>query len=252
MWGALVVYSGAIVALAGLVLVLKPDSRLGIGSRRRALLVVGAGVLVTLIGFRMPVAEHRITRAVTQLDRFAPAWQFREVHSLRIPAPPARVYEAMLSGRADEVFLFRALTWIRRGGRPAPPGILNPGSRDALIDVATSSGFLRLADSAPHELVIGTVVLAPPGVRGSLTPQVFQQELPPGFALAAMNFLVTPDGTDGSVLLTETRVFANSPAAQRQFAAYWRLIYPGSALIRRMWLRAIRRRATLGDEAQRP
>jgi hypothetical protein len=42
---------------------------------------------------------------------------------------------------------------------------------------------------------------------------------------------------------TETRVFATSPAARRRFAAYWRVIYPGSAIIRRSWLRAIRHRA---------
>ena len=59
-----------------------------------------------------------------------------------------------------------------------------------------------------------------------------------------MNFLVTPDGPNGSLVSTETRVFANSPAARRRFAAYWRVIYPGSAIIRRMWLRAIRQRAT--------
>ncbi|MEP6858175.1 MAG: hypothetical protein ABI994_07300, partial [Gemmatimonadales bacterium] len=65
-------------------------------------------------------------------------------------------------------------------------------------------------------------------------------------ALAAMNFLVTPDGRNGSLVSTETRVFANSPSARRRFARYWRLIYPGSALIRRMWLRAVKRRATRG------
>ena len=59
-----------------------------------------------------------------------------------------------------------------------------------------------------------------------------------------MNFLVTPDGPASSIVSTETRVFANSPEARRRFAAYWRAIYPGSALIRRMWLRAIDRRAT--------
>jgi hypothetical protein len=199
---------------------------------------------LVLIGFRLPVSERRITRAETQLDRFAPAWQFREVHSLGIAAPPARVYEAIQRVRADEIFLFRALTWIRRGGRATPPSILNAGNRESLIEVATSSGFVRLAESMPHELVIGTVVIAPEGARGTLTPQVFQQRLPPGFALAAMNFLVTPDGAGGSVVVTETRVFANSPDAQRRFATYWRVIYPGSALIRRMWLRAIRHRAT--------
>jgi hypothetical protein len=73
---------------------------------------------------------------------------------------------------------------------------------------------------------------------------MFLQPLPPGFALATFNFLVTPDGPDRSVVSTETRVFATSAAARRRFAAYWRVIYPGSAMIRRMWLRAIERRAT--------
>jgi len=103
---------------------------------------------------------------------------------------------------------------------------------------------LRLADDAPRELVIGTVVMAPRGTRGALTPQVFRLDVPPGFALATMNFAVRPDGKGGSVVSTETRVFASSPAARRRFAAYWRLIYPGSAIIRRAWLSAIRRRAT--------
>ena len=59
-----------------------------------------------------------------------------------------------------------------------------------------------------------------------------------------MNFVVTQDGASGSVVSTETRVYANSPSARRRFAAYWRVIYPGSAILRRMWLRAIQRRAT--------
>jgi hypothetical protein len=42
-------------------------------------------------------------------------------------------------------------------------------------------------------------------------------------------------------------VFANSPHARRRFAAYWRVIYPGSAIIRRMWLRAIQHRAMTPD-----
>jgi hypothetical protein len=67
----------------------------------------------------------------------------------------------------------------------------------------------------------------------------------PGYAKAALNFLIEPDAADPSTCLlsTETRVFATDPATRRRFAAYWRIIYPGSALIRLEWLRAIRRRA---------
>jgi hypothetical protein len=39
-----------------------------------------------------------------------------------------------------------------------------------------------------------------------------------------------------------THVFATD-TARRRFALYWRIIYPGSAFIRRMWLQAIKRRA---------
>jgi hypothetical protein len=54
---------------------------------------------------------------------------------------------------------------------------------------------------------------------------------------------VTPTEDGGSTVATETRVHANSPAAGRRFGIYWRLIHPGSDVIRRMWLRAIALRA---------
>src|SRR5262245_32557245 len=58
-----------------------------------------------------------------------------------------------------------------------------------------------------------------------------------------MNFYVEDAGGGVSRLVTETRVHATDAAARRRFAAYWRMIYPGSALLRVTWLRAIRARA---------
>jgi hypothetical protein len=243
MWASATVYSGAIIAAAGLGLAVKPIRRLGVTTRWRGLAVAAAGAVLAGIGLFLPAPESRVGRVETRLDEYAPAWQFREVHAIRIAAPPAQVFEAIRRVRADEILLFRTLTWIRRGGRQLPPSILNAGSRESLIDVATANGFVQLAEDVPRELVIGTVVMAPPGTRGALTPEVFQKPLPPGFALATMNFVVTADGPNNSRVSTETRVFANSPSARRRFAAYWRVIYPGSAIIRRMWLRAIQRRA---------
>jgi len=179
----------------------------------------------------------------TRLDEFVPAWQFGERHSIRVAASPERVFDAVKHVRAGEILFFRLLTWIRRGGRKLPQSILNAGNTTPLLDVATKGGFIYLADDAPTELVIGTMVIAPRGQR-PLTPQSFRTALGPGYALAAMNFLVEPDGPNASIVTTETRVFATDPDSRRRFARYWRLIYPGSALIRRMWLRAVRRRAT--------
>jgi hypothetical protein len=242
MWGSAVVYSGVIVAVVGLGLFLKPSRRVRVRTRTRALAVAAAGLLLAGIGLALPASESRVGQAETRLDEFAPVWQFRELHTIRIAASAPQVFEAIRHVRADEILLFRTLTWIRRGGRSLPPGILNAGEREPLIEVATRGGFVRLADEAPRELVIGAIVVAPSGARAPVTADLFRTPLPPGFALAAMNFVVTPDGHDGSWVSTETRVFANSRSARRRFAAYWRLIYPGSALIRRMWLRAIERR----------
>lgn len=198
------------------------------------------GLALALFGVLLPARESRVARVESRLDEFMPRWQFNEVHSLRIDAPPERVYEAIRSVRADEIAFFRTLTWIRRGGRNLPRGILNAGKEKSLIDVATSTTFIYLADDAPRELVVGTTIAK--SQPRELTPQLFHEELPPGFTLGAMNFLVEPDGT-GSRVTTETRVFANSRGAKIRFALYWRVIYPGSALIRRMWLRAVKSRA---------
>jgi hypothetical protein len=244
--GSAVVYSGLVLALIGFIFILKPVRRLRIRTRRHGLAVAGAGVALATIGALLPAPEYRAGPAQTRLDEFAPVWQFRELHTISIAAPPARVFEAIKRVRADEIRLFQTLTWIRRAGRRLPESILNAGEDAPLIDIATRSGFVRLAEDAPRELVIGTVVVRPRGARGALTPEVFRAQLPPGFALATMNFLVQPDPAGGSHVSTETRVFANSDVARRRFAVYWRTIYPGSALIRRMWLRAIKSRAERG------
>lgn len=243
MLGSAIVYCGLVLIAIGLVGVMKPIRRLGLPTRRRGLHLVLAGILVTFMGMILPAPESRVERRTTHLDEFLPRWQFREVHTIEISAPPDRVFDAIKRVRADEIRLFQILTWIRRAGRPLPPGILNPGSREPILEVATKNGFVLLAEEIPREIAIGTLVVVPPGARGRLTPQIFRATLPPGFALAGMNFVVTPNGPGRSRVTTETRVFANSPSARRQFAAYWRLIYPGSAIIRRMWLRAVRKRA---------
>jgi hypothetical protein len=75
------------------------------------------------------------------------------------------------------------------------------------------------------------------------TPEDFKALQAPGFALAAIDFLVEDAAKSEALLTTETRVYAMDASTKKKFAAYWRTIYPGSALIRVMWLHAIRRRA---------
>ncbi len=247
MWPSVAVYIGGLALVAGLVATLRPFPTLGLGTRGRAAALLAAGLLTAIAGLAWP-APPQWASGRTLLDAAMPTWQFRERHALAVAAPPDRVYRALRQVRADEIAFFRALTWLRRGGRPLPPGILNPGT-DPMIDVALQGGFVLLGEAAPGELVIGTVLVRP---GGTATPDsaLFGRSPSDGAVLAAMNFRVTPDGPGGSLVSTETRVAAGGPGARRRFALYWRVIYPGSAFIRRMWLRAIRARATGGPPGE--
>ena len=230
-------YIGAVAAIAGLVMSVKPIARFRIHSRRRALALAAGGLLTAGGALMAPASEARVVRAATRLDEFVPVWQFRELHSRRIDASPAAAYAALRRVRRDDILLFQTLTWIRRGGRSVPPGMLNAGNERPIIDVALSGGFVLLADDGPRELVIGAIVDAPTGASRPRSADIIRQP-PAGYSVAVMNFLLTPDGS-GTIVSTETRVFSNGPETRRRFARYWRMIYPGSALIRRMWLRAI-------------
>jgi len=180
---------------------------------------------------------------MSRLDEFAPVYQFSEVHRIRIRASRSRIYRSIKEVTAAEITLFRALTFVRRFGRAGPDSILNPPSHEPLIEVATRTGFVLLADEPERELVIGTVVIAPGGVKRPAMPQQFKELAAPGVAKAAMNFRIEDAGDGIWLVSTETRVHATDASARRRFARYWALIRPGSGFIRRMWLRAVKRRA---------
>jgi len=226
------------VTITGAINALRPMRMLRIRTRTRAVIVGAVGALTALASLFLPTSESRAAAASSHQDRLTPVWHFREAHSRRIAAPPAAVYAALRRVRANDILLFQTLTWIRRGGRSLPEGILNAGTERPIIDVALNGGFVLLADEPARELVLGAIVDAPAGAPRTRT---LMRNPPEGYSVATMNFLLTADG-DGTIVSTETRVFSNGPHARCRFARYWRVIYPGSALIRRMWLRAIEQR----------
>jgi hypothetical protein len=247
----IVVYLGLITMFVGGVSVLKPLKFLVIDSRWQALGVMAAGLAIVVIGASLPSKEIRVSPPRTQLDQFVPAYQFNEFHSVRIAAPKDKVYTALKQVTAEEILFFHTLVWLRRLGRPGPESILNPPPNTPLLEVATKTTFILLAEDPSREIVVGTLVAAPRGwrPRGERTPEAFKALVAsqqPGFVLAAMNFrLEECDAATGpcTLLTTETRVYAMDASSRHAFARYWRVIYPGSSLIRRMWLRAIKKRA---------
>jgi hypothetical protein len=244
MFAVILADAGLLVGLLGLAALIKPLPFLRIVNRKRAAVVFAAGLLTTTTALLLPAPEMTVQTPQTALDRVAPSYEFHEVHSIRIRATPDRVYKAIKQVTADEILFFRTLIWIRRFGRSGPESVLNVPEHRSLLDVATQTTFVTLADG-PDEIVVSTIVVAPSDVtiKRPLTLEQFNAIHGPGFALASMNFLIKDAGQGACDVSTETRVHATDASARRRFAAYWRVIYPGSALIRRMWLRAIKRRA---------
>ena len=241
-------YGSVLAVMAGVWAVVRPLCRLGLTTRARAfgvfltaVLAIGAVTMVLPPTTTMAPAAP----AASAIDTFAPQFQIRDRHEIRIAAPADRVYAAIRAVTANEIALFQTLTAIRRFGQPGPASILNAPEHQPILEVAMNGGFVLLSEAAPREVVVGALVIAPSGPRaeGKLTADTYRSLSRPGFAKATMNFRVEPDGTTGSRVVTETRVFATDRATLRRFTAYWRVIYPGSGLMRLTWLRAIKARA---------
>lgn len=165
---------------------------------------------------------------MTLLDTHVPEWDFRERHVTRVNASPERVFAAVRQVTLAEMGVFRVLAWLR--------GIRVPVDRPVL-EVASTTWSV-LADEPGRELVLGAVG-QPWRLRGGNNPggdfATFNRS---GYAKMAINWRL-----EGTTLSTETRVLATDAAARRKFRRYWLVIRPFSGLIRRVWLRAIRRRA---------
>lgn len=249
--GVLLVDAGIAAGFLGLVSLIWPLRFLGIRTRRRGAVWLASGAALGLAGMALPAPLQQVPERISRLDEIIPAYQFSEYHEIRVQASPERVHEAVWKVTAEEIRLFQALTWIRSPRlirKVREQSILNAPARKPILEMATSSGFMLLADQPGREVVVGTIVVAPSGPRERLAgPPDFLALAAPGYAKAGMNFRMEDEGGGWTRLTTETRVWATDSSARRRFAAYWRVIYPGSALIRRMWLQAVRERAEAPD-----
>jgi hypothetical protein len=217
-------YAGLTLLLASAIAFVKPIKWIGLPTRRRAALVAMTGASLVLIACAWPTPAIRATSAQSMLDEKVRTYQFAEHHETRVHSTPAKVLEAIRQVTAREIRYFDLLTSIRNPRfRKVEESILAAPADKPILAVALSGGFTMLGERPSEEIVIGVRVA--PGVN------------------AAMNFKVSPEADGWLRLSTETRVFAATPAALRRFTVYWRLIYPGSALIRVEWLRAIKNRA---------
>lgn len=169
------------------------------------------------------------------LDRWLSTYEFAERHQIVCRATPARTWRALHEANLADARLARALIALR--GMSQSPKL----TLDALI----ARGFAVLEEYPEHELVMGIAgrFWTPSGGRIASDAEAFRGPIPPGTARAAWNFRAEPCADGTTLLHTETRIACADPAARRRFRAYWFVIRPGSGLIRRAILRAIKAHA---------
>lgn len=192
------------------------------------------------------------------LDELMPRYDVVERHRIVVDAPPEIVFrsirEADLSGNVVTRLLLAvraapaALIAFVRSPRAARDEYLDRTAkrvRGVRIQSFEEAGFRIVAERPPDELVIGLLgrFWTPRGaISREVSSDTFRTGPGAGQALAGWNFTVMrrPDGS--SDLRTETRVWC-ADDARWKFRLYWLAVRPGSGLIRRAMLRAVRRHA---------
>lgn len=185
----------------------------------------------------------------SRLDEILPRYDFGEEHAIVVEAPPGIVYRAVKEVTPGEIppllplFALRALPARLLGSAE-----LRFSATEPLIDQMSAATFALLADDAGQEVLIGAVgqVWKVVGGEWRLPDGLadFTGSAEPGYARVLMNVAIEPR-PDGCLVRTETRVALADDASRVSFSRYWRVIKPGSAFIRRAFLRAVKRRAEM-------
>ena len=249
-----VVYFGICLFAVGLASVIKPFRFLHINSRKSASLIAGTGLLVFIIGAILPAPMIRSSRPPQLIDYFMSEYQFYEYHEMLVNSPAETVSKAMKEVAFTDI---PVATWLMRirvlaSGRSVKSTLKNSESTQGLLSQPIvkflsqpGTGFLVLDDQNPNEYVGGMVGKpwsndTPPIISG---PDEFNSFHSTGNIKVAFNIRVVDMKNGLSRLSSETRIVCIDVSARRLFSIYWRIIYPGSAIIRRVWLNAIAERA---------
>jgi hypothetical protein len=242
---SVLVYTGITLALAGIVSLAWPLRFLLIATRKIAGVVLAAGLVLVVAGLEWPAQRQRVAQPGCRLDDFLPEYDFYERHAVAVHASPQRTAAALRQVTFDDVGVIDALMRVRAAAGGNFRARTSMGSRP-MLDTMSGPGSAFSPLSADGREIVMCMAGRPwssgpgPRMRGAAEFAAFNA---PRSVKIAFNLVVEEDKPGWSRVTTETRVLATDSAARGIMARYWRLIYPGSGMIRRMWLNAIRDRA---------
>lgn len=239
---SLLAYAGMVLALAGVANVAIPFRFLGVRRRREGALVFAGGVALATAALLWPAATIRVAQHKTVLDDVLPEYQFGERHTVRAHVRPEQAIEAARESTWGDLRSLTTLLKIRGAVLREPyrdAGAFSPDKR--ILDAFAASGYV--SGGGEREVVMaGGVDTQAKRVIGARDLKEYAEFHKPGAVKMAFNFYAEDAGGGWSTVTTETRM-AVEGMSSRGPAIYWRLIVPGSGLLRREWLEGIRRRA---------
>ncbi len=235
------VYAGIIAAVLGVANLVFPFRFLGVRKRFAGALILAGGVGLAVAGLLWPAPMFRVAQHRTCLDEIMPEYQFFERHSVRVHARPEQAMEAIRQSTFGDAKSLATLLRIRA----AVLGIGDKG--DSLQAMRIMDGFSKsgyVVGGSEHEIVMagGANVRAQRSLDVH-TLQQFSDYREQGAIKMAFDFDVEDAGGGWSTVSIVTRVLATDDSTRRGMGRYWRLIVPGSGLLRLQWIDAIKRRA---------
>lgn len=234
-------YSGIVLSLCGLANLVLPFRFLGIRKRAIGALVLVGGVVLALTALLWPAPIIRVAHHRTLLDDIMPEYLFSERHSARIHARPEQVMQAVRESTFGDMKSLVTLLKIRGAVlRIHDTGGFLQDKR--VLDAFSASGYL--SGGSEHEIVMcGGANVRAKHRLGVRTLQEFADDREQGGVKMAYDFKVEDAGGGWSTISAETRVVALDDFTRRDMGRYWRLIVPGSGLLRLQWLEGIKKRA---------
>lgn len=237
-----VAYTGIVAALLGLANLGLPFRFLGIRKRWVGAVVLVIGVATAYAALSWPATTIRVAQRRTHLDDVMPEYHFSETHSTLVHARPEQVMQAVRDSTFGDMKSLGTLLKIRGAVLRSPFNDSGDFQKRRVVDAFSEAGYM--AGGSEHEIVMCGVWNA----RLNRRPDVHTlQELTAygeqGAVKMGYDFNVEDAGEGWSILSTETRVVATDNATRRGMGRYWRLIVPGSGLLRRQWLDGIKQRA---------
>jgi hypothetical protein len=231
------IWGGIFIVMLGTFGILFPIQRIGLKTRKRAVLVVLAGLILVSVAFFWPPSTMISDGRNGRLDEFMPRYQCSEYHAEIARVPIERLEKAVLAINITDIPAADFLLRLRFLFSKLP---YRPDTRP-FLELTPDSEFMVLDDSNPKDRVYAMVGIPwEEKIAWEVrTAEQFSTFKKPGYIRIAFNFRIEDKGEKGVLISTETRSLGNDSQARKIFARYWRVIYPGSSIIRRVWLNAI-------------